>query len=105
MEPSHHGNGCLPLTPSARMDFMVDTVENEKLSPTSVILQDIPPSILDKNSQVDATKIHTVTSNLKETTERLNPEQSATVDITLPPKGNSLGICFTSDETYGFPLY
>ena len=64
----------------------------------------MPPSILDENGQVDATKIHTITSNLKETTERLNPEQSATVDITLPPKGDSLGIRFTSDETYGFPL-
>ena len=85
-------------------EYNVRTLENEKLSPNSVILQDMPPSILDENGQVDATKIHTVTSNLKETTERLNPEQSATVDITLPPKGNSLGIRFTSNETYGFPL-
>ena len=46
-----------------------------------------------------------VTSYLKETKHALDPEQSATITVTLPEKGKSLGLTFNnSDETYGFPV-
>ncbi len=80
------------------------TLEDEKLTPNSALLQDMPPSILDKNGQVDSSKIHTVDFNFKETKDKLNPAHSVTIDIVLPLKETRLGIKFTSNETYGFPL-
>ena len=80
------------------------TLEDEKLTPNSVLLKDMPPSILDKNRQVDSTKIHTVDFNFKEIKDKLNPAHSVSIDINLPLKETRLGIKFTSNETYGFPL-
>jgi hypothetical protein len=85
-------------------EYNVRTLEDEKLTPNSVLLKDMPPSILDKNGQVDSTKIHTVDFNLKETKDKLNPAHSVTIDITLPLRETRLGIKFTSDEMYGFAL-
>ena len=46
-------------------EYNVRTLEDDKLTPNSVLLKDMPPSILDKNGQVDSTKIHKVEFNFK----------------------------------------
>ncbi len=80
------------------------THEDDKITPNSVLLQDMPPSALEKNRQVNSSKIHTVDFNLKETKGKLNPAHSATIEVILPVKETRLGINFTSDKTYQFTL-
>ena len=69
-----------------------------------MLLQDLPPAVLDGSGNLDPRKIKMATSYLKETKHALDPEKSATITVTLPEKGKSLGITFNSDETYGFPV-
>ena len=69
-----------------------------------MLLQYLPPTVLDDNGNLDPRKIKMVTSYLKETKQALNPEKSVTITVTLPEKGKSLGLTFNSDETYGFPV-
>ena len=85
-------------------EYNVRVLESEQLTPNSVLLQDLPPSVLNNKGELDPKKIKIVTSSLKETTEKVDPSKSATITVVLPPKGNSLGLTFLSDQTYGFPL-
>ena len=85
-------------------EFNIRTLEDEKLTPNSVLLQDMPPSVLDEHGIVDRNKMRIVTCNLKETKERVSASECATIAVTLPPKDTNLGIKFTSDETFGFPV-
>ena len=68
-------------------EFGVRVLPTEQLTPHSVLLQDLPPSVLDDSGNLDPRKIKLVTSQLKETKHALDPEKSATITVTLPEKG------------------
>ena len=85
-------------------EYNVRVLDTERLSPNSVLLQDLPPAIRNEQGTIDPRKIKVVSSTLKETKHKVDPEKSATITITLPPKGTSLGLTLKSDETYGFPV-
>lgn len=85
-------------------EYNVRVLDTERLSPNSVLLQDLPPAIRNEQGTIDPRKIKVVSSTLRETKHKVDPEKSATITITLPPKGTSLGLTLKSDETYGFPV-
>ena len=85
-------------------EYNVRTLETERLTPNSVLLQDLPPTVLDSNGDLDPNKIRLVTSYLRETANGIDPEKSVTITVVLPEKGTSLGITVQDDYTFGFPL-
>ena len=85
-------------------EYNVRVTEQEVLSPNSVILQDLPPSVLDEKGVVDPKKIKLASYKLAETKDALNHDESVTITVVLPPKGEKLGISLQSDSTYGFPV-
>ena len=64
-------------------EFNVRTHKDEKVTSNSVILQDMPVSVLDSAGFFDQTKVKLVTSHLKEGKNRLDPD-NATIIVLLP---------------------
>ena len=85
-------------------EYNVRTLENEKLTPNSVILQDMPVSVLDSKWELDPTKVKLVTSHLQETRERLDPDKCVTTTISLTPADEQFGLHLETDHVYGFPI-
>ena len=85
-------------------EYCVRIMESEKLSPHSVLLQDMPPSALDSEGNLDPSKVRMVTSNIEETNERIDASKCVTIPVYLPPEGDFIGLTLKSDETFGFPI-
>ena len=92
------------IMPTYVDEWNVRVLEQERLSPNSVFLQDAPPSVLGKDGIIDPKKMHLIKSTFGETYQRVDPSTSVTITLILPPKDERLGINFESDETYGFPV-
>ena len=84
-------------------EFNTRINEDEKATPNTVILRDLPNDYLTPEGKLDPTKVKLVTTNFKEAENRLDPEKLTTIVITLPPQGHVLGLNLSSDTTYGFP--
>ena len=64
----------------------------------------MPASILDSQGGLDPTKVRLVTSHLKETKDRLDPDKCVTIKISLPPADERVGLCLETDHVFGFPI-
>ena len=84
--------------------YNVRTLEGEHLTPNSVILQNMPPAVLDSHAHLDPSKVNLGTSCLNESNERLDPNKCATIVISLPPTGERFGLRLESNPVYGFPV-
>jgi hypothetical protein len=85
-------------------EYNVRTNPDEKLSLNSVLLQDLPPAVINGKGILQPRQIKLVSSTLHETTDKLDPDLCASIVVELPRRDISLGISFKSDERYGFPL-
>ena len=70
-------------------EYNVRILEGKHLTPNSVILQDMPPAVLDSQGHLDPSKVKLITSYLNESNERLDPNKCATIVIPLPQLANA----------------
>ena len=84
-------------------EFNTRINEDEKTTPNTVILKDLPTDYMTPEGKLDPTKVKLVTTNFKEAENHLDPEKLTTIVITLPPQGHVLGLNLASDSIYGFP--
>ena len=84
--------------------YNVRTLEGERLTPTLVILKDMPTAVLVSQGYLNPSKVKLVTSYLNNSNERLDPNKCVTIVISLPPTGKRLGLRLESDPVCGFPV-
>ena len=87
-------------------EYNVRVLDTERLSPNSVLLQDLPPAIRNEQGTIDPRKIKVVSSTLRETKHKVDPEKSATRSPLLfhQKELHWVWLSRVSDETYGFPV-
>ena len=85
-------------------EYNVRTLNGEKMSLNTVLLQDLPPPIQNTNGDIDPSKIRLVSCDLAEAPHKLDPNKCATITVSLPPATSGVGLQFDDDTVFGFPL-
>ena len=86
-------------------EYNVRVLENEPLTPNSVLLRQFPTNILDENAELDSTKVKIISTNIDIIPSKFKQSELAIITIQLPPgPSNILGLKLESDSSYGLPV-
>ena len=85
-------------------EFDVRAHTDDKLTPDSVILQDMSAYVLDSDGGLDPKRVTLVMACLKEDNNISDPDKYATITVSLSIASEKFRICLNTDNISGFPI-